>query len=346
MTWEIVVVLLVLVVGGFVAFFLWERRQRALLAQGLGQTHEEVRKIGEKVGNVAAVVETLEKEVGQSLSTTVQILQGQDQTISSRLSAVQGLVADLRERLGKVEEIGRRVGDVAEDLAGLQELLRGPKARGVFGEWVLTELLAAVLPRGKYKEQYRFHDGSVVDAAIFLEEAIVPVDAKFPISGFEALRSAPTAEERKKLKKSLIRSAQRHVDDIAQKYIKPNEGTTDFALMYIPAEGVFLELLLPEEDMDFLEYAWNRRVFPCSPNSFYSYLRAISMGLRGLELAKNMQTVLGELRAVEHDLQQALKELETLGNHLRNAQNKWEETDKKLRQVQNKLSQLAQKEGQ
>ncbi|MFN3347115.1 MAG: DNA recombination protein RmuC, partial [Candidatus Bipolaricaulaceae bacterium] len=228
MTWALVLAAVALIL----VFLVWERRQRVLFIRGLEQTRAEVEK-------VAAVVKSVQEQIGQNLSTTLQLLQGQDQSLQERLSTVQGLVADLRERLGKWEEIGREMREAAKDLLALQELLRGPKARGAFGEWMLSELLAEVLPHGRFQEQYRFRDGSVVDAAIFLEGAIVPVDAKFPISGFAELRQAPSPEERKRLKKNLIRNAQKHVDNIASKYIKPEEGTTDFALMYIPAEGVF-----------------------------------------------------------------------------------------------------------
>jgi DNA recombination protein RmuC len=322
------------------AFLFWRsRKEVTLLGQSLQKTVEDL-------GKISILVQNLQEQVTSHLSATAQLLRGQDQTISERLSTVQGLVADLRERMGKVEEISRRVESVAQDLSGLQDLLRGPKARGAFGEWVLSELLSQVLPRSRFQEQYRFRDGNVVDAAIFLEGAIVPVDAKFPISGFEELRHASTAEEQKRIKRNLIRNAQKHVDTIAQKYIRPEEGTTDFALMYIPAEGVFLELLGPEDDVDFLEYAWERRVFPCSPNSFYSYLRAISMGLRGLELAKDVELMLRELQATESALENALRDFDTLGNHLRNARSKWEEVEKEFRRVQAQLSALARKEGQ
>lgn len=321
------------------AVLFWQRRRQD------AQLKESLRKTAENVEKLATLVQSLQEQVTGHLSATAQLLQGQDQTLSVRLSAVHGLVADLRERMGKMEEIGRRVEAVAQDLSGLQDLLRGPQARGVFGEWVLSELLAEGLPRGRFQEQYRFRDGNVVDAVIFLENAVVPVDAKFPIAGFTELREAPTPEERRRLKKNLVRNAQKHVDAIAQKYIKPEEGTTDFALMYIPAEGVFLELLSPEEDMDFLEYAWGRRVFPCSPNSFYLYLRAIAIGLRGLSLAKDVELLFRELRALENGLENALKDFETLGSHLHNARRKWEDVEKQFRGVQEKLAALARKEG-
>lgn len=318
---------------------LWQRVQQKALAENLKKT-------GEEVGRISGLLQNLQEQVTQHLSATAQLLRGQDQTLHQGLSAVQGLVADLRERMGKMEEIGRQVEAAAQDLASLHDLLRGPKARGVFGEWVLSELLSEVLPRGRFQEQYRFRDGNVVDAAIFLENGIVPVDAKFPISGFEELRATTSPEERKKLKKNFIKNAQKHVDNIAQKYIKPEEGTTDFALMYIPAEGVFLELLVPEEDLDFLEYAWSRRVFPCSPNSFYSYLRAIGMGLRGLELAKDVEALFRELRAAENTLGKALEDFDTLGEHIRKAQRKWEEVERQFRGVHDKISAIAKKEGE
>jgi len=337
---EIFLAVLGLALLVLLAFLFWRSRKEVVL---LGQN---LQKTAEDVGKVSLLVQSLQEQVTSHLSATAQLLRGQDQTISERLSAVQGLVADLRERMGKMEEISRRVESVAQDLSGLQDLLRGPKARGVFGEWVLSELLSQVLPRGRFQEQYRFRDGNVVDAAVFLEGVIVPVDAKFPISGFEELRHAPTAEERKRIRRNLIRNAQKHVDTIAQKYIRPEEGTADFALMYIPAEGVFLELLGPEDDVDFLKYAWDRRVFPCSPNSFYSYLRAISMGLRSLELAKDVERTLRELQAAESALESALRDFDTLGNHLRNARSKWEEVEKEFRRVQAQLSALARKGGQ
>lgn len=319
--------------------FLWVNRRYAALAGSLRKTTEET-------GKISASLQTIQNQMTNHLSLTAQLLQGQDKNLTERLGEVHKVVADLRERMGTMAEISRRVESLAQDLTSLEEVLRAPKARGVFGEWVLSELLAQVLPRGRFQEQYRFRDGSAVDAVIFLEDVLVPVDAKFPVSGFAELRAAESPEERKKRKKNLIRNAQKHVDSIAQKYIKPDEGTADFALMYIPAEGVYLELLIPEEDLDFLAYAWNRRVFPCSPNSFYSYLRAISMGLRGLELAKNVQVIFGELRTIERLWQNALEEFSTLGNHLRNAQRKWDDLEKRFREVQEKLSAIAKKEGQ
>ena len=332
------------------AVILIRRRPGSDLARELPTLRESTRLLSDQVSQLAQLVTTqlgtLSSQVSDQLASTAQLLQRQEGTLGERLTAVQGVVADVRERLGGLTETGRRLTELAQDLASLQEILRAPKARGAIGEWLLGDLLAEVLPHDRYREQYRFSTGEVVDAAIFLEGTIVPVDAKFPLSGFERLLSAATDEERKKHKRALVRDAQRHADGIAEKYIRPEEGTADFALMYVPAEGVYHELLIPEGDLDFLSYAMGKRVVPCSPNSFYSYLRSVAMGLRGMALARNVQEVFGELRAVEGLMEKMEGEMQTLGTHLRNARGKHEEIEKLVGDIQQRLTKLAAQEGE
>ena len=322
------------------------RRSGGDLDWGIPALRETTRLLSDQVSQLAQLVTaqlgTLSAQVSDQLASTAQLLQKQEGTLGERLSAVQGVVADVRERLGGLAETGRRLTDLAADLASLQEILRAPKARGAMGEWLLGNLLAEVLPRDRYREQHRFATGEAVDAAIFLEGIVVPVDAKFPLSGFERLVAAATDEERKKHKRALVRDAQKHADTIAAKYIRPEEGTADFALMYIPAEGVYHELLMPGDDLDFLSYAMAKRVVPCSPNSFYSYLRSVAMGLRGLALSRNVQELFGELRAVEDLVTKIGGEVNILGNHLRNARGKHEDVEKLVGDVQRRLSKLAQ----
>ncbi len=328
------------------AVALVRRRSRRDLDREIPALRESTRLLSDQVSQLSQLVMaqlgTLSTQVSDQLASTAQLLQKQEGTLGERLTAVQGVVADVRERLGGLTETGRRLTELAQDLASLQEILRAPKARGAMGEWLLGDLLAEVLPRDRYREQHRFATGEAVDAAIFLEGIIVPVDAKFPLSGFERLVAAATDEERKKHKRALVRDAQKHVDGISQKYIRPEEGTADFALMYIPAEGVYHELLTAEGDLDFLAYAMGKRVVPCSPNSFYSYLRSVAMGLRGLTLARNVQELFGELRAVEDLVEKIGGEMSTLGNHLRNARGKHEEIEKLVGEVERRLGKLAE----
>jgi len=322
------------------------RRPREDLARELPALRECTRFLSDQIGQISQIVTAqvgmLSKQVSDQLANTAQLLQRQEGTLGERLTAVQGVVADVRERLGGLAETGRRITELAQDLASLQEILRAPKARGAVGEWLLGDLLGEVLPRDRFREQHRFSSGESVDAAVFLEGMTVPVDAKFPLSSFERLVAATTDEERRKQKRALVRDGQKHVDAIAQKYIRPEEGTSDFALMYVPAEGVYHELLTPTDDLDFLAYAMGKRVVPCSPNSFYSYLRSVAMGLRGLALARNVQQIFGELRAVEDLVEKMGGEMNTLGNHLRNARGKHEDVEKLVGDVQRRLSRLAE----
>lgn len=330
------------------AMVLVRRHPEDELVRELPALRESTRLLSDQVGQLAQIVATqlgtLSQQVSGQLANTAQLLQRQEGTLGERLTAVHGVVADVRERLGGLTETGRRLTELAQDLASLQEILRAPKGRGAVGEWLLGGLLAEVLPRDRFREQHRFSTGETVDAAIFLEGLVVPVDAKFPLSGFERLIAATTDEERRKHKRALVRDAQKHVDQIAQKYIRPEEETADFALMYIPAEGVYHELLAPEGDLDFLAYAMARRVVPCSPNTFYSYLRSVAMGLKGLALAKNVQELFGKLRGIEDLVGQMARELGTLGNHIKNAQGKYEEIERLLDDVQRRLGKLEEEE--
>ncbi|QAA76037.1 MAG: hypothetical protein BIP78_0269 [Candidatus Bipolaricaulis sibiricus] len=321
----------------------------AFLRRGRGEDEEAAtRLLADQVAQLSRAMTdqlgSLSARVAEQLASTAQMLQRQDGTLGERLNAVQGVVADVREKLGQIGEISRRTEELAREMTSLQEILRAPKARGLVGEWLLGNLLGEVLPKERFQEQYRFRSGETVDAVILLEEMIVPVDAKFPLPDFQRLAAARTDEERRKSKRDLVRAAQKHVDAIAEKYIRPEEGTADFALMYVPAEGVYHELLSPEGDLDFLSYAMARRVVPCSPNSFYSYLRSVAMGLRGLALARNVQELFGGLRAVEDVVEKIGAELTTLGNHLRNARGKHEDVERLVGDVQRRLSKLAQEE--
>jgi len=337
-----------LTVAVIVLAFLLLRRQRA---EGeLSAVRESTRALSEEVGRLSQLfsvqLSSLSDQVGKQLSSTAELLQRQEGTLGQRLSGVQGVVADVKEKLGALEEASRHIAELAQDIATLQDILRAPKARGGLGEWLLSELLAQVLPKERFALQYAFKGGERVDAAIFLEGMTIPVDAKFPLEGFQRLLSAKTPEERKKHKRTLLRDAKKHVDAIAEKYIRPAEGTSDFALMYIPAEGVFLELITPDEGAEegFVEYAWSRRVVPCSPNTFYAYLQSVALGLRGLALARNVQRVLGELRELQGELDGIEKDFRTLGTHLRNATGKYGDVDRALRTLSDRLARLSAEE--
>ena len=236
----------------------------------------------------------------------------------------------LNRGLGEVKADTRRMVEVGEEM---RVVLGAPTLRGALGERMLEQLLGQVLPSGAYSTQHQFRNGARVDALVLLREGqAVSVDAKFPMESYrrlmEADESARDAERRQ-----LHRAVKGHVDDIAVKYICPGE-TLDFALMYIPAENVYYEVVAGGGSDEVLDYAWSKGVFPTSPNSLYAYLQVVAQGLRGLQVERSSRETLAKLGQLERGLQGFAEDYRVLGSHLRNAQSKYDDGWPKLQSVQ------------
>jgi DNA recombination protein RmuC len=198
--------------------------------------------------------------------TVAQNLQQSTASMNTRLDKAAEVVGDLREKVGQIHEVGR----AAQELV---HIMRAPKLRGGMGELFLGDLLAQILPHEHYTMPYRFKSGDAVDAVIRIGQRFVPADAKFPYENFKRVVEAASESERVAARKQFLRDVKKHVDAIATKYILPDEGTYDFALMYIPAENVYYETIIKEdvaEDRQLFSYALAKRVIPVSPNSFYA----------------------------------------------------------------------------
>jgi DNA recombination protein RmuC len=189
-----------------------------------------------------------------------------------------------------------------------------------------------------------FSNGERVDAVVRLGEKIVPIDSKFPLDNFKRIIECKTEEERKGYQKTFYRDVKKHIDDIASKYIVPNEGTYDFALLYIPAENVYYETITKDdsfgEGKGILNYALNKRVIPVSPNSFYAYLQVIVLGLKGLQIEKDAQKILVLLASLKKDLGGFQEDFQLVGKHIANAMNKFEEARRRLDKFNFKLEQI------
>lgn len=248
----------------------------------------------------------------------------------------------IQQNLGQLTEAGRHMEQVGKEIAGLSDLLRAPKLRGGIGELFLGDLLAQMLAPEQYELQYTFQSGERVDAVIKLAAGMVPVDSKFPLESFQRLLSLEDEELRSKERRAFLRTVRKHIDDISAKYIRPDEGTFDFALMYIPAENVYYETIISdtatEDANSVMMHALDRKVIPVSPNSFYAYLQAIALGLRGLQIEEQAQEILGYLGRLEGDFRRFQEAFSVLGTHLENARKKYQETDQLAASVQTKLS--------
>jgi DNA recombination protein RmuC len=281
-----------------------------------------------------AMQERLDK-LSQTISTD---LRDSSEKINSRLTEAARIFADVREKVGAVHEVGRAA-------AELVNILRAPKLRGGMGELFLGDLLAQILPPEHYRLQHRFKSGEAVDAAIQIGQKLVPVDAKFPYENFKRVVEAGTDSERVAARKQFLRDVKKHVDAIAGKYILPDEGTYDFALMYVPAENVYYETIIKEEageEHQLFGYALQKRVIPVSPNSFYAYLQTILLGLRGMKVEERAQEILNTLARLRGDFDRLQENFRVLGKHLVNASSSYTDTEKTLTKFEAKLGQIEQ----
>ncbi len=295
--------------------------------------------------------ETVNQQLGQinlqvnsQLNQVTQQLQKSTGDLNTRLDNAARVVQEVSKGLGGLSEATKKVFDVGKDIASLQEILRSPKLRGGLGELFLGDLLAQIFPPAHYTLQHRFKSGEAVDAVIRIGQSLVPVDAKFPLENFRRVVETASEEERKAAKRKFIADVKKHVDAIAGKYILPDEGTFDFALMYIPAENVYYELIIRDEAVDtdkaLLNYAFTKRVIPVSPNSFYAYLQTILLGLKGLHIEEQAQEILKNLARLSGDFRKFQEEFELVGKHLTNTKARYDEADKRLLKFGDKLQTL------
>ncbi len=259
------------------------------------------------------------------------LLDGQT-NIGKNMQAGQEVLDRLNKQIGELQGTNKQMMQVGTEVRRLQDILSSPKLRGQMGEWSLENLLANILPKDRYKLQYTFKDGKTVDALIELADFSVPVDAKFPLPAFEKIVKAEEEAEKIKLRRQFLKDVNNHIDKIAADYIRPAEGTLDFALMYIPAENVYYETIVKYlgETRDILQYCFDKKVIPVSPNLLYAYLMTVAMGLHGLQIEKQAAEIRQNLKKLNSSFAEYTGTWDILGKHLRNAYSQYDEGQKKL----------------
>ncbi|NPV13813.1 DNA recombination protein RmuC [candidate division WOR-3 bacterium] len=278
--------------------------------------------------------------LNQRLSEINRLLAENTGQINTRLDNAARMVSDVSRALGELSQASQQIYEIGKNIASLQEILRAPKPRGVLGELFLGNLLQEMVPNN-YELQYRFRSGVKVDAVVRLGNRLVPIDAKFPLENFQRLLAAPDDTSRRSLRKQFLNDIKKHIDTIADKYILPDEGTFDFALMYIPAENVYYETIVAnptEEKETILDYAFSRRVIPVSPGTIYAYLQTLILGLRGLEIDRKAIEILDHLNRLQAEISRFREKFETIGSHLTNAHNRYEEAARELVRLTEKVA--------
>ncbi len=304
---------------------------RQQMADSLSRNTDSVNK------QLVSIIEQVNTQLG---SVTGQMAAAQ-KTMGERLDNAARVVADVHKGLGSLSQASERIFEIGKDIAGLQEILKSPKMRGGLGELLLEDILGQLLPSAHYAVQHKFNSGEIVDAVIHLGQGMVPVDAKFPLENFSRIVAAENDADRKALRKKFAGDVKKHIDAIAAKYILPDEGTFDFALMYIPAENVYYETIIKDDafgdESSICVYALTRKVIPVSPNSFYAYLQAIVLGLRGLRIEKSAQDIISHLARLKGDFARFQEEFDVMGKHITNLKNKYDDSSRRLNNFGDRL---------
>lgn len=258
----------------------------------------------------------------------VEWLKSSTSSVDQKLTRNLEVFARLQKTIGEFSEIGRSMQE-------LQEFLSSPKLRGNIGEQVLKDLLAQYFPKSSYVLQYGFKNGEKIDAVIKTSQGLIPIDSKFPIENFKKMVKETNETYREKVKKLFLDDVKKHINDIARKYILVEQGTVDYALMYIPSESVYYEII---NSSDLFDFSGEKRVLPVSPMSFYAYMKAILMSFEGQKIETKAKEILNVLRAIKKDYEKTDEALSVMMKHISNAYNQGAQVAKNFDNLGQKLS--------
>lgn len=255
----------------------------------------------------------LEKGLREQSHNFSSVLQKTTQSLNQRLDRAALFISQVSKDLGQMKEASKSIRD-------LQLFLQSPKIRGNIGEEILKDLISQIFPKGSFYLQYSFKNGEKVDAAIKTSAGILPIDSKFPMENYRKMITAEIKAERIKAKKDFINDVKKHIKDIARKYILPEEGTLDFAFMYLPSETIFYEVV---RNSSLLDYARSQRIYPVSPNTLYVHLQTVLLSFEGQKIEAQSRQIFKILRAAQKDYQKTESLLQILSRHINNAYNQF-----------------------
>lgn len=334
-----VLVLSVIIITGFsiVIFILMARLRDLKQSSAVDMLKSDVTELSRSIG-------LLQQTMGDKIERNALSMQT---SVQKQLGESAKLVADVTQRLTKLDETNKRVVDVADELKTLQNVLQNPKQRGVFGEYYLESVLENILPTKSYQMQYGFKDGQIVDAVVFLDKGkILPIDSKFSLENYNRMIAEKDKETREKLLAKVRSDLKGRIDETS-KYIRPDENTMDFAFMFIPSESLYYDLLIGSvgsgsSARDLIEYAFrDKKVIVVSPTSFMAYLQTVLQGLRSLQIeqqAKDIQVRVGKLG--QH-IARFEEYMQKLGNALGTTVNHYNAAHKELGKVDKDVIKIA-----
>jgi DNA recombination protein RmuC len=313
--------------------------------------NEKMTSVLERLAMLSEQNRDLRTTMDMKLSETHQATQEQ---IKHTMQTVQGItgqsarqIADVVAGLTKLEETNKQVVNFSAQLQSLQDILKNPKQRGVLGEYFLEETLKNVLPPNSYQMQYAFRDGVIVDAVVFVKEKIIPIDSKFSLENYEKILNANDAQERERLEKLFRQDLKNRIDETS-KYIKPEEGTMDFAFMFIPSEAIYYDLLINKvgavkvDTRSMIEYAFGEKhVVIVSPTSFLAYLQTVLQGLRAMQIEESAKEIRGNVEKLGKHLLTFDEYMKKLHNSLGTSVNHFNAAYKEFGKIDKDVSRIA-----
>lgn len=265
------------------------------------------------------------------------LMLGQSKTMNDQISSFTKEATQIKEDLKRVQES-------VKDVSTFQDIFKSPKLRGQWGEASLEHILSQHFPAELYKIQYLFPSGEQVDAVLFLPNGrVLPIDSKFPSENFDKMINSAGETEKNFFRKTFLEDVKNRINEIAVKYILPSEGTTDFALIYIPAEAVYYEIINNiGKDVDVAAFAWSKKIILTSPNTIYLTLRTIEHWFKDTQISKQTQEILRKLGKIHQDGEKLMDEFRKLGSHLRNASSAYDDSEKRLSLLDEKVEKLVE----
>ncbi len=280
-------------------------------------------------------LDNINRQVTEQLNQGANVMSANSEAFGRNIAAVQTTFAGLQKQVGEMTEQARQLSELSKAVTAIEHVLRAPKLRGNFGEEQLENLLSLVFSKEQYAMQHRFATGEITDAVVFLPQGSVAVDSKFPLENFRRINELATEEEKKIARRDFLRDVRKRVDEVAHRYIRPAEGTLPFALMYVPAENVYYETIIRDEDgFQLYRYCQEKRVIPVSPNSLFAYLQTIMVGLKGMQVSQRAETIVREIESLRLELDKFTRAYDTVGQHIKNAAAKLEEGSRLLNKVE------------
>ncbi|MDP2910579.1 MAG: DNA recombination protein RmuC [bacterium] len=289
----------------------------------------------------------------QQLNALSQVL---DSKLSESTKAIQNqfgqsakIIQDVTEKLTRLDETNKQVIGFADQLRSLQDILKNPKQRGILGEYYLETVLKNVLPPGSYQIQYSFKDGTIVDAVVFVDKRIIPIDSKFSLENYNRILETSNPEERKKYERAFVNDLKTRIEETS-KYVKPEENTMDFAFMFIPSEAVYYDLLInkvgavTEDTNNLIYYAGQKKVIIVSPTSFLAYLQTVLQGLKNQKISEQAMEIIKQVERLGKHMGTYSEYMNKLGNHLETTVSSYNKASKELAKVDKDVVKITGKE--